>query len=79
VEVGAVGEGLRKAIEEAGLPATLVQNEGKLILHTTEASNVLTQLTQIAAQQGAALENLTVKKATLEDVFLALTGRHLRE
>lgn len=79
VEVGAVEEGLRKAIEEARLPATIVYTEGKLILHTTEVSNVLTQLTQIAARHGAALENLTVKKATLEDVFLSLTGRHLRE
>jgi ABC-2 type transport system ATP-binding protein len=79
VEVGAVGEALRKAIEEAGLPATAVHAEGKLILHTTEPSNVLTRLAQIAAEQGAALESLTVKKATLEEVFLSLTGRHLRE
>jgi len=79
VEIGAVGEALRKAIEEAGLPATAVHAEGRLILHTTEASDVLTRLAQVAAEQGVALESLTVKKATLEDVFLSLTGRHLRE
>ena len=79
VEVGAVGEALRKAIEEAGLPASAVDAEGKLVLHTAEASHVLTRLAQLAAEQGVALESLTVKKATLEDVFLSLTGRHLRE
>lgn len=79
VEVGAVGEALRKAIVEAGLPATAVQAEGRLILHTTEVSDVLIQLAQVAAEQGVALKNLNVKKATLEDVFLSLTGRHLRE
>ena len=35
-------------------------------------------LAQLAAQ-GATLSHLTTHSATLEDVFVALTGRHLRD
>jgi len=30
-------------------------------------------------QQGSQLEHLTTRQASLEDVFVRLTGRHLRE
>jgi ABC-2 type transport system ATP-binding protein len=79
VELGAVGTPMADAIENAGLPATVVRENQKLILHTMEPSAVLARLTQIAAEYGTALDDLSVRRPTLEDVFLALTGRHLRE
>ncbi len=79
VEIDHPGDELRKALEEAGLPARVTETAGKLVLHTSESSRVVSQLTGIADDLGVVLQDLTVRKATLEDVFLALTGRHLRE
>lgn len=78
VEFGA-DERLRGAVEEAGLATTIIASDGRLLLQTKDPSGVLTRLAHIAAQTGIALEDLTVRKATLEDVFLSLTGRQLRE
>jgi hypothetical protein len=36
-------------------------------------------LMELAREQGIALQNLHVRGATLEDVFLKLTGRALRD
>lgn len=79
VEIGGAGEVLRRALQEAGLPARLVAAGDKLVLHTSESSKVLGEVTRIAGQLGMTLDDLAVRKATLEDVFLALTGRQLRE
>jgi len=48
------------------------------ILHTKESSRVLAELTRLSEENGLSLDNISVRKATLEDVFLALTGRKLR-
>ena len=48
------------------------------ILHTMESSRLLAELTRLSEENGFELENIAVRKATLEDVFLALTGRKLR-
>jgi ABC-2 type transport system ATP-binding protein len=34
---------------------------------------------RLLGERGAALSELTTHHATLEDVFLSLTGRHLRD
>jgi len=57
----------------------VTQNGDRFILHTREASSVLAQLTQLSGENGLNLESISVRKATLEDVFLELTGRQLRE
>ena len=49
-----------------------------LILHTKESSRVLAELTRLSEENGFSLDNISVRRATLEDVFLALTGRKLR-
>jgi ABC-2 type transport system ATP-binding protein len=78
VELSA-NERLRAAVEGAGLAVKILPSDGRFLLQTADPSGVLTQLTQIAAQTGIVLEDLTVRKATLEDVFLSMTGRQLRE
>jgi ABC-2 type transport system ATP-binding protein len=57
----------------------VTQDGGRFILHTKEASSVLTELTRLSEGNGLNLESISVRKATLEDVFLDLTGRKLRE
>jgi ABC-2 type transport system ATP-binding protein len=50
-----------------------------VVAHTREASSVLIELVRTSEDNGLNLGNISVRKATLEDVFLELTGRKLRE
>jgi hypothetical protein len=44
-----------------------------------KVSRVLNDLTNLCFENNIQLENISVRKVTLEDVFLAKTGRKLRE
>jgi ABC-2 type transport system ATP-binding protein len=44
------------------------------VLRTTEPTRLLHELTQEALAQGRELDGLTVRRPTLEDVYLSLTG-----
>jgi len=55
------------------------QDEDRFTLYTKEASTVLMELTRLSEIDGLTLESISVRKATLEDVFLDMTGRKLRE
>jgi ABC-2 type transport system ATP-binding protein len=45
----------------------------EVVIHTTEPTRVLHQLTENALAEGSELEALTVRRPTLEDVYLLLT------
>ncbi len=55
------------------------RNGKELLLWTEDAQATITALLRLAAERGMQLKNLTVRSANLEDVFLAYTGRGLRE
>jgi ABC-2 type transport system ATP-binding protein len=57
----------------------VTQDGNRFILYSKEASSVLIQLTHLSESGGLDLESISVRKATLEDVFLELTGKKLRE
>jgi ABC-2 type transport system ATP-binding protein len=57
----------------------VTQDGEKFILHTRECSSLLADIIHLREQNGLHLENISVREATLEDVFLELTGRKLRE
>ncbi len=57
----------------------VTQNGQAFILHTREASSVLIEIVQLQEQNKLQLGNISTRSATLEDVFLELTGRALRE
>jgi ABC-2 type transport system ATP-binding protein len=57
----------------------VVRDEGKIRLTASQVHRVVPELMKILEGQGAALGELTTHHATLEDVFLSLTGRHLRD
>jgi ABC-2 type transport system ATP-binding protein len=63
------------------LPATSeVRREGqRYTMVVQEVHNALPALLQWASQSGRKLTSLTTHTATLEDVFVKLTGRHLRD
>ncbi len=48
--------------------------DGKVVLRTAEPTRVLHDLTRWALEQSIELEGLTVSRASLEDVYLELTG-----
>ena len=51
----------------------------KYAVSTKTVSVILKDLTNLCYDNHIELENIAVKKATLEDVFLAMTGRKLRD
>ncbi len=53
--------------------------DGKTYLTVRRVHETVPALMQLLAGRGAALSELTTHHATLEDVFLSLTGRHLRD
>jgi ABC-2 type transport system ATP-binding protein len=71
VDVAAVGrlEGVR----------TVRSENGSVLLQVTELHRAVPALLAELARQGVALTELRTHSATLEDVFVTLTGRHLRD
>jgi ABC-2 type transport system ATP-binding protein len=67
--------------EFAGLPAvTEVRNElAGIALTVTEPHVALPALLGKLQSEGRTLARLTTRHASLEDVFVRLTGRHLRD
>jgi ABC-2 type transport system ATP-binding protein len=55
------------------------QNGQTFILHTREVLSLLIEIVRLQEQNKLHLGNITTRSATLEDVFLELTGRALRE
>jgi len=51
----------------------------KYTINTKAVSRVLRDITNLCYENNVELENISVRKTTLEDVFLAMTGRKLRE
>jgi len=52
---------------------------GAIQVHVNELHRAVPELLAELTRQGAGLTELRTHSATLEDVFVGLTGRHLRE
>ncbi len=53
--------------------------DGRFFLQVEEPHQTIPALLAVVQQKGARLVHLTTRQASLEDVFVQLTGRHLRE
>jgi ABC-2 type transport system ATP-binding protein len=53
--------------------------DGAVCLHVREPHLTIPALLEAVNRQGLQLEHLSTRQASLEDVFVRLTGRHLRE
>ncbi len=62
----------------SGVRDARAQNGG-VTIHATELHRVLPALLEHLRQQGIPISELRTHSATLEDVFVSLTGRHLRD
>jgi ABC-2 type transport system ATP-binding protein len=64
----------------AGAEQTVVAEDGRgLTVSATSPSKVLVELVRWIDQAGVGIEDLQMKRPSLEDVFIELTGRSLRE
>ena len=57
----------------------VIRDDNRFILHTKKAPSVLRELINLAEKNSMQLDNMSSRQGTLEDVFLLLTGRTLRE
>jgi ABC-2 type transport system ATP-binding protein len=55
------------------------EQDGRYLLTVREAHRVLPQLLELVRGHRADLASLSTHHATLEDVFVSLTGRQLRD
>jgi ABC-2 type transport system ATP-binding protein len=55
------------------------QDDGLTVLNAREPHATIPALLAAVEQRGLQLDHLTTRQASLEDVFVQLTGRHLRE
>jgi ABC-2 type transport system ATP-binding protein len=62
-----------------GVEDVLVEQDGNVRMRVTELHRAVPALLDEIGRQGIPLAELRTHSATLEDVFVALTGRHLRE
>ena len=81
---GSFNEGHKKKVEELSLVNTvgLIQESSglsKLEIIVEDNMQALPKITQLLVQEGAVIETIAQKEPTLEDVFINLTGRSLKE
>jgi ABC-2 type transport system ATP-binding protein len=64
-----------------GLPgvSSVKQDDGEVLIYTRDVGPTIAGLLALADARGLEPKNLGIRRATLEDVFLDLTGRALRD
>jgi ABC-2 type transport system ATP-binding protein len=56
----------------------ILRENGQVTLYSINVAHTLTQLFSLSSVQALELDEMTIRQATLEDVFLKLTGRRIR-
>jgi ABC-2 type transport system ATP-binding protein len=81
ISVGEDGRGLLSPSELQDLPAVRSAHAeaGHVLLTVTEPHLAIPPLLERLRSGGRTLASLTTRQASLEDVFVSLTGRHLRD
>jgi ABC-2 type transport system ATP-binding protein len=79
IELDGIGNELRAMLGRTDLPMTILDRGDGIVIHTRKASLILKEIVLFASERDIDLGNISVRSGTLEDVFLALTGRQLRE
>jgi ABC-2 type transport system ATP-binding protein len=59
--------------------ATVSYSDGQLTLQTTQPQQALADLQMLAVGAGRSIRNINVRQPNLEDVFLSMTGRTIRD
>ncbi|WP_448522978.1 ABC transporter ATP-binding protein [Pseudothermotoga sp.] len=61
------------------IPGAKIVNGEKMIVPTKKVEDDVQKIFILAKNEGLSIENLVVRRPNLEDVFLSLTGRYLRD
>ncbi len=59
--------------------SSVIYESGQLEVQTTQSQQTLADLQLIAVEAGRAIRNVNIRQPNLEDVFLSLTGRKIRD
>jgi len=81
VEFDATGDGRREPEDWRTLPGvdSVHEEDGRIVLSVREPHETIPALLAALQSRGSRLLHLTTRQASLEDVFVHLTGRHLRD
>lgn len=79
IELTSPDEGAEEILGRITGVSKLGRDGDEFILHTREAWSVIKELTRLCDEKKLSIESVSMRKTTLEDVFLSLTGRKLRE
>jgi ABC-2 type transport system ATP-binding protein len=79
VEEGGPGDLRPEALVDLPAVRSVHAEAGHLVLTVTEPHVALAPLLERLRARGFALASLATRHASLEDVFMSLTGRHLRD
>lgn len=69
----------QKVLDSITFTASKFLSEDKIILVTLNAANRLPEIVQTVENSNTKIKNVAIRQNTLEDVFIELTGRQLRD
>ena len=75
IDPGNLRDGILESLE--GIQQILHEN-GRVTLYSTNVTHTLAQLFNLGSTREVGFNDMTIRQATLEDVFLKLTGRRIR-
>jgi ABC-2 type transport system ATP-binding protein len=79
VEVSCSSQGVESVFANIADVTKVTREDNRFILQTKKSTLVMKELMQLAEEKELQLEGISTRKGTLEDVFLLLTGRKLRD
>lgn len=68
-----------KSLEDHGSVREVHMQDGKLMLTVDEGESFLPKFFEIAHKMGVKIFEVAVRKPNLEDVFIKMTGREIRD
>ena len=79
VRFGREGAPPEEALRDLAGVSRVVAEDGEVVLFTKDVPATIQALLELTARAGTGPANLMIRRASLEDVFLELTGRALRD
>lgn len=78
IEFNDLGHGFDSALESLDDVQQILRENGHITLYSTKVAHTLAQMFNLSSSRAIELNEMTIRQATLEDVFLKLTGRRIR-
>ena len=79
IEIPLADSGAQGRLESLPAVSRVDVENGSAAIHTTNIRETMTAMLQESGDAAMSLDNLRIQRGTLEDVFLHLTGRTIRE